>query len=550
MIFNEFDTPIKTYNIPIIIMDQASFYKMGNFINKIPDEDTSFDYYKVPKTTYLEFIKKVSLKESYDTLGSNNGTTIVTLFTNKTGGIETTLSNNITQSHIKSITDMIPTGIYYVDKDDKGDKADQHDKIVLIQCHGLPSLGTTWEITNTKDESLSDNECSIYTPWTCARLSHDTKWQTHEAWLLKYSECDYPIILRGHDHDSPILKYTTRDILRTTYNPAPPPETDSRKYYKYPMFTDEIDKEIKITKYITDDPTDDQNNNNIFPIDLQKQPIIYTHSSCGRTGGYQDLRHQLQPNYIDKLLKPGIGYTKYINLLNGTQTQLFVYISNLSYYNTTEADRQYVDNITHNDPIIINSTINKKKLIKINNLSYKWFMTYKRTPDYKMSPIFTSKFWILIYKKLQKLKTKQIRVIENQQFNCGIKIQENEIDKVQIVNKHILDGKNIIVVGDIHGDLHAIIDIIRFWITTKIINDDLVITGNDIIMFTGDFVSRGIYGPEVLAIVLYMYTLEDNENKIFITHGNHESNYDVWETHGFIRDLKARAESNIYNTLT
>ena len=100
---------------------------------------------------------------------------------------------------------------------------------------------------------------------------------------------------------------------------------------------------------------------------------------------------------------------------------------------------------------------------------------------------------------------------------------------------HLVSGvaaKKMIVVGDIHGDVHILIAYLRQWATCpeKILDGDTWKLNTDyIILFTGDLVDRGIYGLDVMCIV---YTLlSKNDGHVFVTRGNHDDDPGQWENY-------------------
>ena len=111
--------------------------------------------------------------------------------------------------------------------------------------------------------------------------------------------------------------------------------------------------------------------------------------------------------------------------------------------------------------------------------------------------------------------------------------------------------KKVLVVGDFHGDIHALMSILQKWRERKIINDFFEVDLEYSIFFSGDLVDRGLYGPEVLGIVLYLYKKNIN---VFFSCGNHDNlNNGIWDEQGsihmllqcgFTRNWKGRYQKN------
>ena len=76
-----------------------------------------------------------------------------------------------------------------------------------------------------------------------------------------------------------------------------------------------------------------------------------------------------------------------------------------------------------------------------------------------------------------------------------------------------VDGK-VVIVGDIHGQFYDLVAMLR---KLKGRQPD----SNMKVLFLGDYVDRGNYGPEVAA---YLFTLKlKSPNDVFLLRGNHES---------------------------
>ena len=75
-----------------------------------------------------------------------------------------------------------------------------------------------------------------------------------------------------------------------------------------------------------------------------------------------------------------------------------------------------------------------------------------------------------------------------------------------------IDGK-VTIVGDVHGQFYDLHGILKKEHRPEFLNEKL--------LFLGDYVDRGPYGPE---IVLLLYTLKQKyPDNVFLLRGNHES---------------------------
>ena len=96
-----------------------------------------------------------------------------------------------------------------------------------------------------------------------------------------------------------------------------------------------------------------------------------------------------------------------------------------------------------------------------------------------------------------------------------------------------ITGK-VVIVGDIHGQLYDLIAMIRKLEARR---------EDDKILFLGDYVDRGNYGPEVVA---YLYCLKiKRPNDIFLLRGNHESR-DMAESFNFRQQCLMLYDEEIY----
>ena len=117
-----------------------------------------------------------------------------------------------------------------------------------------------------------------------------------------------------------------------------------------------------------------------------------------------------------------------------------------------------------------------------------------------------------------------LEVLEKYQFHYAKKVEIDDLDEA-------------IFIGDIHGNIDVLIKLIKGLIDKKVLNDYMQIQNNKKIFFMGDFVDRGLYGLEVLFLIMFLKIL--NPENIFILKGNHESacmNY----CYDFFQELKSK----------
>ena len=116
------------------------------------------------------------------------------------------------------------------------------------------------------------------------------------------------------------------------------------------------------------------------------------------------------------------------------------------------------------------------------------------------------------------------------QFNFAIDVNLSYCQK-----QNVPLGGEIVFVGDIHGSAHSLLKIIK-----KHVADDFKIIKNNLyIVFTGDYVDRGMYGVEVWYTLLRLKLA--NWDKVFVLRGNHENLLQNSDTPvGFFAELVAK----------
>jgi hypothetical protein len=185
-----------------------------------------------------------------------------------------------------------------------------------------------------------------------------------------------------------------------------------------------------------------------------------------------------------------------ISLLDNTKYfyNLIKYIIKLPEYNFTTQNKQYIPIIQYND------------------------MLYKTKE-------FTT--FLLNYNSLNKINN-----------------MSHFIEKI-----HVNKKAKIIFFGDFHGSLHTLI---RSLLRLKIlgyINENFILSDNIYIVFLGDIIDRGIYGCELLYIIMDLKI--KNKNNVFMCKGNHESG-DISIKYGFLNEISEKykdADNILYNNI-
>lgn len=90
------------------------------------------------------------------------------------------------------------------------------------------------------------------------------------------------------------------------------------------------------------------------------------------------------------------------------------------------------------------------------------------------------------------------------------------------VEKHIVSPQSkIITVGDLHGNLESLVEIILDLQKQGFLNEDLAIVQDNVyLVFVGDYVNRRSYSVEVMLLLFHVYS--QNIGSVFLLRGNHE----------------------------
>jgi hypothetical protein len=97
--------------------------------------------------------------------------------------------------------------------------------------------------------------------------------------------------------------------------------------------------------------------------------------------------------------------------------------------------------------------------------------------------------------------------------------------------------ETVTVVGDLHGSLCSLKQVLRFVYMTGAASD--AAHKNDILVFNGDFVDRGPHGLEVLCTLLFLKLAYPD--RVYLIRGNHEDTM-VSSVYGFMEELQSKYE--------
>ena len=98
-----------------------------------------------------------------------------------------------------------------------------------------------------------------------------------------------------------------------------------------------------------------------------------------------------------------------------------------------------------------------------------------------------------------------------------------------------VDG-SVAIVGDIHGQFYDMLYMLDKMKSSK--------KGIEKLVFMGDYVDRGMYGPEVMAYLCAMKL--DRPKEIIMLRGNHESRYCA-EHYNFRDQCVALYDQDVYD---
>jgi hypothetical protein len=101
-------------------------------------------------------------------------------------------------------------------------------------------------------------------------------------------------------------------------------------------------------------------------------------------------------------------------------------------------------------------------------------------------------------------------------FNLKSGLFTPYVQKIQIPT-----GARVYTWGDLHGGFHSLVNMLSKLFEEKIIDENfLIIDPKCYLMFLGDFVDRGLFGPEILYFLLRLKNA--NPDQVILVRGNHE----------------------------
>lgn len=98
-------------------------------------------------------------------------------------------------------------------------------------------------------------------------------------------------------------------------------------------------------------------------------------------------------------------------------------------------------------------------------------------------------------------------------------------------------GTEIIVHGDLHGDIHSLVAWVEWLNKQGYLRDFTLTRPNVYLMFLGDYTDRGIYGMEVLYTMLRLKV--ENPDRVLLVRGNHED-VNLAARYGFIEEGRGK----------
>lgn len=112
-----------------------------------------------------------------------------------------------------------------------------------------------------------------------------------------------------------------------------------------------------------------------------------------------------------------------------------------------------------------------------------------------------------LYKHTEQFRKRNVNNIEHFGY----------IEKIDLLPE---ENPQIYVRADLHGDLKSLIENIRTLQAEGLLNEDFQCTPGVHLVFLGDYCDRGIYGTEIL--ILLMRLREENPHQVHLIRGNHE----------------------------
>ena len=95
--------------------------------------------------------------------------------------------------------------------------------------------------------------------------------------------------------------------------------------------------------------------------------------------------------------------------------------------------------------------------------------------------------------------------------------QPNDADCVRVCRRNDAD---MTFIGDIHSNVHGLLDVLQSCVTNGILGEDMRLRPNNLLVFLGDYGHRGPYGMLVYACLMVLKV--KNPGGVFLVRGNHE----------------------------
>ena len=100
------------------------------------------------------------------------------------------------------------------------------------------------------------------------------------------------------------------------------------------------------------------------------------------------------------------------------------------------------------------------------------------------------------------------------------------------------------VIGDLHGDIHALVGILEHLRDQGVLEKHgMKLVEGHHLLFTGDLVDRGVYGPAVMALVLKLK--HRNPERVIWVLGNHDDSMSMWNKYGFASHVQHDGEEQL-----
>ena len=131
---------------------------------------------------------------------------------------------------------------------------------------------------------------------------------------------------------------------------------------------------------------------------------------------------------------------------------------------------------------------------------------------------------------------------KGQWVNWGLYNDSKNIVKPYAQRLMVNPDDQLIMHGDLHGDIHSVCAFLKQLQDDKVIDDHFkIIKPQTYLLFLGDYVDRGKHGTEVLYTILRLKMA--NPEKCILVRGNHETE-DISRDHGFKEELEKKYGNN------